>query len=376
MENYREYMAQVKSEKTPQYEPFIGSREKELVNDVLDSNWLSEGKYTRKFEDNLANFCGSKHALAMANGTGALTLGLKALGVGLGDEVIVPSFTHPADVNCIDAVGATARFCDIDLKTYTICPQSFKEKITSNTKAVIVVHLFGFSANMSEIMNISNEHDIFVIEDCAQALGSKYKGKSVGTFGNFGILSFFADKTLTTGEGGMFISNDSNLINEVNIYKHDGRRERGIDVIERLGYNFRITELQSAIGVAQFERLETFTSKKINNNKLFSEFLKDIPGITMVEANEDTYRVPHRVVIAVDDPESMKNSLATKGIGCRRFYVPMHRQPCCSDNPDFKESYPKSEEAYSSGLCLPSYPMLELQDIERICKEIKNCLGI
>jgi len=366
LDRYNEYMQLVKSETIPQYEPYINSRERELINDVLDRNWFSEGKYTRIFEGKLAEFCGADYSLALANGTGALILGFKALGVGRGDEVIVPSFTHPADVNCIEAVGAIPKFCDIDPRTYTLSPRSLESKINDKTRAVIVVHLYGFAADMDRILEIANHNNLFVVEDCAQALGTLYRGKHVGTFGDFGILSFFADKTITTGEGGMLITNNQDLLDEVNIYKHDGRRERGIDVIERLGYNFRITELQTAIGVAQYEKLSTIIEKKIENNERFQELLSECDQIHFPFSSEHTYRVPHRVLIEVEEPENLKTYLATKGIGCRRFYIPMHRQPCCNKRGNF----PNSENAYSRGLCLPSYPMLTTDQIEYICANI------
>ena len=366
LDRYNEYMQLVKSETIPQYEPYIDSRERELIGDVLDRNWFSEGKYTRIFEKNLAKFCGADYPLALANGTGALILGLKALGVGRGDEVIVPSFTHPADVNCIEAVGGIPKFCDIDPRSYTLSPKSLESNINEKTRAVIVVHLYGFAADMDRILEIAIQNNLFLVEDCAQALGTLYKGKHVGTFGDFGILSFFADKTITTGEGGMLLTNNQDLLDEVNIYKHDGRRERGIDVIERLGYNFRITELQTAIGVAQFERLSTIIEKKIENNERFKELLSECDQIHFPLSDANTYRVPHRVLIEVKDPESLKTYLAIKGIGCRRFYIPMHRQPCCNKRGEF----PNSENAYSRGLCLPSYPMLTTNQIEYICANI------
>lgn len=363
---YCKYMEQVKSERIPQYEPCIGDIEREFVNDVIGRNWFSEGRYTRLFEQKIGEFCGVQYALATATGTAALMLGMKALGIGSGDEVIVPSFTHPADVNSVVAVGASPRFCDIDPETFTISPSTFESKMNRKTKAVIVVHLYGFSAEMKEIMDIARKQELIVIEDCAQALGTRYNGQQVGTFGDFGILSFFADKTITTGEGGMLISNSQEIVDEANIYKHDGRRERGIDIIERAGYNFRITELQAALGVAQFERLPFFIERKIENNNRFRELLSECPEIHFPTSSENTYRVPHRVLIEVEDPEGLKDHLAAKGVGCRRFYIPMHRQPCY----DVKEDFPSSEKAYSRGLCLPSYPMLTTDQIEYICANI------
>ena len=234
LERYNEYIDKISSESIPQYEPFIGQKEIDNVVNVLKSNWLSEGMYTRQFEDKIKKMYKMDYALACANGTGVLIMGLKALGIGKGDEVIVPSYTHPADVNCIYAVGATPKFCDIDLSNYCISPNSIIQNINKKTKAILVVHLFGFAAEMDKIINIGMENDIPILEDCAQALGTKYNNKLVGSFGDFGMLSFFADKTITTGEGGMLITNNQELIDEVNIYKHDGRRERGLDLIERL----------------------------------------------------------------------------------------------------------------------------------------------
>jgi len=366
IKQYQIYMDQISSEKIPHYEPTIGDKEKEYVNDVLTNNWFSEGKYTRLFEKGISKFCNVGHALALCNGTAALILGFKALGLGKGDKIIVPTFTHPADVNSIFAIGAEPVFCDIDPKNYSIDPNKLVDCIDDKTKAVLVVHLYGFAVNMKKVMEIAKSKKIYVIEDCAQALGVKYHNQNVGTFGDFGMLSFFADKTITTGEGGILITNNEKIIEEVNIYKHDGRRERGIDIIERAGYNFRITELQTAIGFAQLESLPLFIDKKIKNNKLYKQYLSEIDSVFFPVEDNETYRIPHRVIIEVDDPESLKLFLSKKGIGCRRFYIPMHTQPYIK----MKGNFPNSQKAYEKGLCLPSFPMLSEAQIQYVCENI------
>jgi len=366
LERYNAYIDKISSESIPQYEPFIGQEEIDNVVNVLKGNWLSEGMYTRQFEDKIKKMYKMDYALACANGTGVLIMGLKAFGIGQGDEVIVPSYTHPSDVNCIYAVGATPKFCDIDLSNYCISPNSIIQNINKKTKAILVVHLFGFAAEMDKIINIGMENDIPILEDCAQALGTKYNNKLVGSFGDFGMLSFFADKTITTGEGGMLITNNQELIDEVNIYKHDGRRERGLDLIERQGYNFRITDIQSAIGVAQFDRLKKFINLKRILNETYIEKLKLCDSITIINNNSKTYRVPHRVVINARKSIELIDFLAKKGIGCRRSYRPMHSEPICN----MEGAFPNSVRAYSEVVCLPSHPMLEKEHVDTITNSI------
>ena len=233
------------------------------LTSVIESGWLSEGRFTRLFEDKLSNLCSRKYALSFSNATAAMIVGMKALGIGEGDEVIVPAFAHPADPNAIAQTGAKPVFADVDENTLCLEVSNIESLITIKTKAILYISVYGNVGNIENLCKFAKDKKLFLINDCAPALGGKYKNKSIASFGDFSVLSFFADKTITTGEGGMLLTDNPDIIEESNIYKHDGRRERGHDLIERLGYNFRVTEMQSAIGCAQLNKLEKFIKRKL-----------------------------------------------------------------------------------------------------------------
>ena len=365
--HYREYMNRVKSDQIPAYEPSVGAEELELIADLISRNWVSEGSYTRAFESELSNICERKHALAFANATAAMITGMKCLGIGPGDEVIVPSFTHPADPNSISVIGARPVFADVD-ETMCLSLDTIKSVLTSRTKAILYVSLYGNVSEIDIIVEYALEKGIKVINDCAPALFGTFKDKKITSYGDIAVLSFFADKTITTGEGGMLLTDDSSIIEEANIYKHDGRRERGYDIIERKGYNFRITEMQSAIGVAQLKKAEHFIQRKRENLQLYIEGLKGVSDVCVFEFNPLGDIVPHRNIIFVPKAEPLIAHLASLGVGVRSMFMPMHSQPCYDEKLDL----PVTERLFETGLCLPSAPTLKKTDVDFICDSIKR----
>ncbi len=365
---YQAYMSRVGSEKIPCYEPSVGKEEIGLLSDVIKRNWLSESKYTREFESRLAELCGRKYALAFNNATAALITGMKSLGLGPGDEVIVPSFTHPADPNSIAAIGATPVFADVDESTLCLSVESIAAVKTKKTKAILYVDLYGNSGDLAAVSDYAKNNGLFLINDCAAALRSSYNGKQVASFGDFAVLSFFADKTITTGEGGMLLTDDDKLLAECNIYKHDGRRERGVDLIERKGFNFRITELQAAVGVAQLGKLSHFISRKKEILEEYRKQLSGIAGVKVFAFSPGCDAVPHRVLIFVQDAAALISYLTQLGIGVRTTFMPMHSQPCYKD----KGVFPSTEKLYSTGVCLPSAPALTSEKIAFVCNAIKG----
>ena len=367
-EAYTDYMNRISNESIPAYEPSIGSEELNLLRDVIDRNWLSEGKYVRKFEEELRNNCSRKYALAFNNCTAALITGMKSMGIGLGDEIIVQSLVHSADPNSISATGAKPLFADVNKETLCLNIENIDKVKTKKTKGVLYVSLYGNAADLDDISEYCKQNNLIFINDCAPALFGIYKNRSIASYGDFSTLSFFADKTITTGEGGMLLTDNVDLISECNIYKHDGRRERGVDVIERKGYNYRLTELQAAVGVAQLSKAHLFIKNKKKNQKTFKKLLQDISQVKVFDFNNDGDIIPHRNIIIVPKAKELITHLVDNGIGARTLFMPMHSQPCYRDT----SLYPVTEKLYKTGVCLPSAPTLTLDQIEYICDLIKK----
>lgn len=368
LSSYEAYMSRVGQENIPCYEPSVGKEEMGLLANVIERNWLSESKYTREFESLLAGICERQYSLAFSNATAAMIVGMKSLGIGSGDEVIVPSFTHSADPNAIAATGATPVFADVDEATLCLSEKTIDAVKTSKTRAILYVALYGNSGDIVAVADYAKKKNLSLINDCAAALCSSYMGKQVTSFGDFAVLSFFADKTITTGEGGMFLTDNGELLAECNIYKHDGRRERGVDLIERRGFNFRITELQAAVGVAQLGKLGYFIKRKKEILKEYQQHLSNIPEVKLFKFSPDCDAVPHRALIFVPNAAALISYLTPLGIGVRRTFMPMHSQPCY----DFKENFPVTEKLYAKGVCLPSAPSLTQEKVDFICNSIKN----
>ena len=366
--SYQAYKARVGKEKIPCYEPSIGEEELKLVTDVINRNWLSEGKYTREFESQLAVICQRKYAVCFANATAALISGIKSLGIKEGDEIIVPSFSHSADPNSIAVTGATPVFADIDESTLCMSVKTIDAVKTPRTKAILLVSAYGNVTDLNEVEDYAKKNNLFLINDCAPALFGTFRNKSIASCGDFSVLSFFADKTITTGEGGMLLSDNLDLIKESNIYKHDGRKERGVDTIERKGYNFRITELQSAVGVAQLKKADFFVKRKKEILSIYREKLSAVSAVRVFAFNSNGDIVPHRIIIFVPKASELIEHLNSQGIGVRTMFMPMHSQPAYGET----NQYPATEKVYKTGVCLPSAPTLKEEDIEFICASIKN----
>ena len=307
--SYNEYMARISKEKIPCYEPSVGNEEIKLLMDVINRSWLSESKYTREFESQMSKICQRDFSVCFCNATSALITGMKSLGITDSDDVIVPSFSHPADPNSISATGASPVFADIDEETLCLSVDTIEAVKTKRTKAIMYICSYGNVGNLIEIEGYAKRNGLVFINDCEPALFGTYKGKPIAAYGDFSVLSFFADKTITTGEGGMLLSDNIKLINECNIYKHDGRKERGVDIIERKGYNFRITELQTAIGIAQLRKADYFVKRKKEILKSYAKKLSDIPQIEVFKFNSDGDIVPHRVLIFVPNAQQLISHL-------------------------------------------------------------------
>ena len=351
----------------PLFEPWLGEEELTQITEVIKSKWIAEGKKTRELEKKIATLCGVKHAVAVSNGTVALYVALKLLGIGEGDEVIVPDFTFIASANSVKLACATPIFVDVDEKTFNIDPESTRKAITKKTKAIMPVHIYGQAADMDSIGELARKHGLYIVEDAAQGIGVKFKGKPVGGFGNIGCISFYADKTMTTGEGGMILTNDDKLTEQCILMKNQGRLRAGAYIHPNIGYNFRISDLQAAIGVAQLSKLATMIEMKKKIEKLYRDSLIDIKGVEFPYIDPRGYNVPFRISILVDDPDGLQKFLEKEGIGSRRFFYPLHKQPCYNLEGDF----PNTEKAYARGLSLPSSVVLPQEQISYICEKVR-----
>jgi perosamine synthetase len=360
------------SYKYPVYQPSLSGNEKKYVIDCLDSTWISsKGKYVSKFESEFSNYVGVKHATAVSNGTVALHLALVTLGIGPGDEVIVPTLTYIASVNAITYTGATPVFVDSLKDTWQMDPEDVKRKLSPATKAIMAVHLYGHPCEMNTLKSICEENNIFLVEDCAEAIGTYYADKHVGTFGDISTFSFFGNKTITTGEGGLVITNDETLHNRAVHYKGQGlamHREYWHDVV---GYNYRMTNICAAIGLAQLEQIEHFTQKK---RKIADWYIQNLKG-TSLEYHQCEKNTIHSywmfsiLTRNAQERDSLRKYLASQGIETRPLFYPVHTMPMYSHK---YQKYPVAEDLGWRGINLPSYPGLNENDIVFICEKIKE----
>lgn len=356
----------------PVYQPSLSGNERKYVAECIDSTWISsKGSFIKSFEDSFSKYINVRFSSTVSNGTVALHLALVALGIGPDDEVIVPTLTYIASVNAISYTGAKPVFVDSLESSWQLNPDDIEQKITPNTKAIMVVHLYGQPAEMNKIMKIATKHNLFVVEDCAEAFGSLYEGGHVGTFGHISTFSFFGNKTITTGEGGMVCTNDQTLFERVIHYKGQGlaaHRQYWHDVI---GYNYRMTNICAAIGLAQIEQADTFISKKIAIAKYYKNKLKDLP-LAIHNEQPGTRHSYWMVSILLDNSshrDKLRDYLASQGIETRPLFYPVHTMPMYSTK---FQRHPIAENLGWRGLNLPSYPSLKEPELEFICENIRN----
>lgn len=363
-----------RKKKINSYEPVIGQPEWELLEDCIKTGWISSlGKYIPKFERSFAKFCGCSHAAAVMNGTAALHLALMALEIEKGDEVIVPALTYVATANSVAYAGAKVVLADVSNDTWTIDPDTLSDAITPRTKAILAVHLYGHPCNMDPILEIAHDRGIKVIEDAAEAHGSKYKGKRVGPLADVGCFSFYGNKVITTGEGGMVVTNDSDIDARIRLL-----RDHSMDPYSRyyhaeIGYNYRMTNMQAAVGCAQMKRIAGLISAKRKVAKMYARRLRDIEGITLPPEAEWAWNIYWLYTIVLDDSfglssEALAKRLEAAGVDTRRVFIPMHSLPMYST----RKRFPVSERVSQNGLSLPSSPTLPEDDIDYICDVIRE----
>jgi len=360
----------------PVAEPVLGQRELDYVTDCIKTGWVSsQGKYVMEFERRMADYCGVRHAISASNGTAALHLALLALDVGPGDEVIVPDMTFIASANTVTYTGATPVLVDVDRETWTMDIDTLAERLTDNTRAIMPVHLFGIPARMDRIMEIAEAAGVAVVEDAAEAHGATFKGRKAGSIGDLGCFSFFGNKIITTGEGGMITTDSDELAGKVRLLRDHGMsgRERYFHPV--LGYNYRLTNVQAAIGVAQMEKIELILERKREISSLYKELLGGNELFTMPP--EPGYGTVVYWMFAVllsascgKTTGQVADLLSKTNVETRPFFVPIHRQPIyegAAGGP-----WPISDELYERGLCLPSSANLKDADVRRICDRLAS----
>ncbi|EIM64656.1 aminotransferase class I/II-fold pyridoxal phosphate-dependent enzyme [Desulfobacter postgatei] len=359
----------------PVSEPNLGDKELKYVSECILTGWVSSaGKYVTRFEQMFAEFCGTEFGISSSSGTTALHLSLLALGIGPGDEVIVPSFTFISTANAVVYTGATPVFVDSESTTWNIDPQKIEQAITSRTKAIIPVHIYGHPAEMFPILEIADKYNLAVIEDAAEAHGALYEGRKTGSLGDMGIFSFYGNKIITTGEGGMVVTDNKELADKIRIL-----RDHGMDPQKRyhhsvLGYNYRMTNIQAALGVGQMERIDQIIEQKCTNAFFYTEELKNIPGLTLPPNAKWARNIYWLYSILVDEKEfgisavELGERLKIKSIETRPLFPPIHQQPIY----DTKQILPVCEKISKSGLSLPSSANIRKNEIHRIAWEIKK----
>ena len=356
--------------KIPIYQPQLLGNEKKYVDECLTTNWISsKGTFVSKFEEQFAAYLGIQHASSVSNGTCALHLALLALGIKKGDEVIVPTLTYIASANAITYTGATPTFVDSLSDTWQMAPSEIEKSITKKTKAILVVHLYGHPCDMDKISAIAKKHNLFVIEDCAEALGSKWNGENVGTLGDIAMFSFYGNKTITTGEGGMVVTHCKKLHETVKKLRGQGLakdREYWHDVI---GYNYRMTNICAAIGLAQLEQIEDILEKKRAIAKQYKKYFENSSVIFHAQAKKHAFHSYWMCSILFSSKQeaiNIRNILYKAGIETRPLFPPIHTMPMY----DTKQNLSVAEALSTKGINLPSWPGLTTKQIETICSHI------
>ncbi len=357
----------------PVYHPSLDGNEKKYVTECLESTWISsKGGFINRFEKAFSDYVGVEHSTSVSNGTVALHLALEAIGINEGDEIIVPSLTYIASVNTIIQSGAIPVFVDSIEATWQIDPSDVLKKITPKTKAIMVVHLYGLACDMDELVSICQFHNLKLIEDCAEAFGTKYKNRHVGCFGDIATFSFFGNKTITTGEGGMVVSKSLETIEKARHLKSQGVskvKEYWHDV---LAYNYRMTNICAAIGLAQIERADQILAKKRAIAELYKNNLVDLPLVLHGEKANFVHSY-WMCSLLLEDPalrDPLRNALKNKGIETRPVFFPAHTMPHCKVN----ASFPIAESISSRGINLPSFPGMTEEQVLYVCHSISDFL--
>jgi perosamine synthetase len=371
-----DYACYSRAHRIPVMTPLLNGNELAYVTECIKTGWISsQGAFVKRFEKNFGEYVKCPNALAVSNGTVAIHLALEALGIGPGDEVIVPDITFAASINAVIYTGATPVMVDVDKETWTISVEEIKKHITPKTKAIMPVHLYGHPCHMDEIMEIANKHKLFVVEDCAEALGTLYKGKHVGTFGDIGTFSFFGNKTITTGEGGLVLFRDEKVFEKAAVLRDHGMNKQKRYWHDYVGYNYRLTNVQAAIGVAQLERLDEFVSAKRRIANTYNEGLKKLEGATLPPNKDWAFNGYWLYTFLVDESFGVKrdeliDKMMKNGVETRPLFFPLHVMPPYVQYIRNGQQFPVSDHISRYGISLPSSVNIEADEQENVIKSI------
>ena len=358
--------------KVPIAKPIIGDKEIENVVEVLKSGMIAQGPKVEEFEQKFAEWVGAEYGIAVNSGTAALHVALLACGIGEGDEVITTPFTFIASGNSILYTGARPVFADIDMKTYTLNPDSIEDLITEKTKAIMPVQLYGQSADMDRINEIAEKYGLIVIEDAAQAHGAAYNGQKVGSIGDMSCFSFYPTKNMTTSEGGIITTDDDELAEKARIFRAHGATVRYHH--DAIGYNFRMTDISAAIGLAQLENIDEFNEKRIANAAYLNEGLKDVDGVITPYCAYDSKHVYHQYTIRVEkgDRDDWVDIINDCGVGTGIHYpIPLYNQPIYRAL-GIEGNCPNAELAADNVISLPVHPSLSKEDLDIVIEAVKT----
>lgn len=368
----------------PVWEPVLDGNERRYVLDCLETNWISSlGSYITRFEETVARWCGVPHGVACSSCTTGLHLALVALGIGPGDEVIIPDFTLIVSANTVIEAGARPVLVDADPKTWCLDPEKVEEKIGPRTRAIMPVHMYGHPCDMPRICEIARRRGLFVIEDCAEAHGAEIGGRRVGSFGDAACFSFYGNKILTTGEGGMVLCSDGELAEEMRLLRNQAFEQPRF-VHRRIGFNYRLTNVQAAIGLAQVEKVDEKVEKKREIARWYAEAFADVEDVELPAEAPGAKNVYWMYGVKLGDSfrrgrDGVMAALKEKGVETRAFFCPMHRQPVFQGTdsrfPDVSGSYPVSDDLWKRGLYLPSGLGLTRSQVEEVAAKLAECRG-
>jgi perosamine synthetase len=357
----------------PVAEPSLGEREVELVTDAVRSGWVSSiGGYVTRFEEELASRCGVGHAIATSNGTTALHLALAVAGIGPDDEVIVPSLTFVATAAAVRYVGASPVLADSDPAHWCVDPADAVGRVTARTRALVAVDLYGHPADMDALAELAAEHDLLLVEDAAEALGATYRERPAGSLGKLGVLSFYGNKLITTGEGGAVLTDDPALAERARFLRDHAMDPQRRYWHDEIGFNYRITNMQAALGVAQLERLDEFLEQKRAIAAAYRAGLQDVPGLTLQEEADWASSSWWMTTLRIEgDRDELAKRLRAHGVDSRPVFVPVHLLPPYRQT----DSLPVAEAVGAEGLSLPSSTSLSDAEVEYVIATVRRAMG-
>lgn len=366
----------------PVTEPDLAGNEKKYVNDALDEGWISSnGRFIDRFEREFAAYCGASHAIACCNGTVALHVLLLALGIGPGDEVLVPSFTYVASANAVAYTGATPILVESEAQHWNMDPARLEEAITPRTRAIMVVHLYGHPTDMAAVEAVARRHDLLVVEDAAEAHGARVEGRTVGSFGAGATFSFYGNKIVTTGEGGMVTTNSAELAAKIRLLRGQGMDPQRRYWFPIVGYNYRMTNLAAALGCAQMERIEAFIARRRELAGWYHDTLApSVEALGMQLASEaPSTRNVHWLVslrVPATQRDGLMRHLLAQGIDSRPFFPPLHTLPIyCDERYHGGRDLRVAEELGATGLNLPTFGAMTRGDVDRVAHAIVEYLS-